>query len=97
MAQIAWTLEALRWLQDIFEFIAADNAKAAAETVQGIYEKAQVLRDHPEIEYRYSASGRNIRILLYGHYRIAYLIKDGGDIDVLGVFHDALDVSRYEL
>ncbi len=97
MAQIAWTREAQRWLQDIFEFIAADNAQAAAETVQGIFQKAQVLKDHPEIGYRYSASRRNVRILLYGHYRIAYLIKDGGDIDVIGVFHGALDVSRYEL
>lgn len=34
---------------------------------------------------------RNIRILLYGHYRIAYLIKPNGDIDILGVFHGSLD------
>ena len=25
MAEIAWTLEAQRWLEDIFEYIAADN------------------------------------------------------------------------
>lgn len=35
-------------------------------------------------------------ILLYGHYRIAYLIEDDGDIVVLGVFHGALDISRYQ-
>ena len=33
--------------------------------------------------------------LLYGQYRIAYLVKDGGDIDILGVFHGALDIKRY--
>jgi plasmid stabilization system protein ParE len=97
MAQISWTLEAQCWLEDIFGFIAADNPHAAAETVQGIYDEAQVLSDHPEIGYRYRASQRNVRILLYGHYRITYLIKDGGDIDVLGIFHGALDISRYEL
>jgi plasmid stabilization system protein ParE len=36
-----------------------------------------------------------IRILLYGHYRIAYLIKSADEIDVLGVFHGALDIDRY--
>jgi toxin ParE1/3/4 len=35
--------------------------------------------------------------LLYGHYRIAYLIKDDGNIDILGVFHGALDIGRYQL
>ena len=97
MAQIGWTLEAQRWLEDIFEFIAAENPEAATRTVLGIYEKAQVLTEHPEIGHRYWASARHVRILLYGHYRITYLIKDDGDIDVLGVFHGALDISRYEL
>jgi plasmid stabilization system protein ParE len=32
--------EALRWLEDIFEYIAQDNPDAAARTVQGIYERA---------------------------------------------------------
>lgn len=97
MAQISWTLEAQHWLEDIFEFIAAENPDAASRTVLGIYEKAQVLREHPEIGHRYWASVRHVRILLYGHYRIAYLVKDSGDIDILGVFHGALDISRYEL
>jgi len=33
MAAIAWTDEAQRWLEDIFEYIAADNPHAAARTV----------------------------------------------------------------
>ncbi|MCZ2156872.1 MAG: type II toxin-antitoxin system RelE/ParE family toxin [Bryobacterales bacterium] len=97
MAQISWTLEAQHWLEDIFEFIAAENPDAASRTVLGIYEKAQVLREHPEIGHRYWASVRHVRVLLYGHYRIAYLVKGSGDIDILGVFHGALDISRYEL
>jgi len=85
MATIAWTDEARRWLEDIFEYIAADNPHADARTVQEIYERAQVLATFPEIGHRYVASSRNVRILLYGHYRIAYLVKDDGNIDVLGV------------
>ena len=97
MAEIAWTLEAKRWLEDIFEYIAAENAQAAARTVQGIYERAQDLKRFPELGSRYIASSRHVRVLLYGHYRIAYLIKEDGNIDILGVFHGALDITRYQL
>jgi toxin ParE1/3/4 len=97
MAQIRWTAEAQRWLQDIYEYIAADNPDAAARTVQAIYDRAQELITHPQLGYRYTASTRHVRIIRHEHYRIAYLIKDDGDIDVLGVFHGALDITRYQL
>ena len=97
MAEIAWTAEAQRWLEDIFEYIAADNPVAAARTLQGIFDRAQDLVKFPELGQRYSASPRHVRILLYGHYRIAYLVKDDKDIDILGVFHGSLDISRYQL
>jgi len=97
MAEIAWTDEAQRWLSDIYDFIATDNPVAAAQTAQGIFERAQVLKAHPEIDHRYLASSRNVRILLYGHYRIAYLVREDGNIDILGVFHGSLDISRYQI
>jgi toxin ParE1/3/4 len=97
MATIEWTDEARRWLEDIFEYIATDNPNAAARSVQEIYERAQVLATFPEIGHRYVASARNVRVLLYGHYRIAYLVKDDGNIDILGVFHGSLDIAKYEL
>ena len=97
MAEINWTAEAQQWLEDIFEYIAVDNPRAAAETVNGIYERAQTLARFPEMGHRYEASRRHVRILLYEHYRIAYLIRTNGNIDVLGVFHGSLDISRYQL
>ena len=97
MAEIAWTEEAQRWLEDIYEYIAADNPAAAARTVERIYDRAQDLKKFPEIGQRYATSSRNVRILLYEHYRIAYLVKDDGNIDVLGVFHGSLDITRYQL
>ncbi|WP_303702149.1 hypothetical protein [Flexistipes sinusarabici] len=36
-----------------------------------------------------------VRIILYGHYRIAYLLRKPSSIDILGVFHGALDIDRY--
>lgn len=98
MAQIKWTAEAESWLREIFEYIAVDNPAAAIDTVEGIYERTQVLLSHPEIGARYDIiKNRDVRVLLYGHYRIAYLIKNNGDIDILGVFHGALDINRYIL
>jgi toxin ParE1/3/4 len=94
VAKLVWTDEALRWLEDIFEYIAQDNPDAAARTVQGIYERAQLLVEQPEMGERYAGSERHVRILLYEHYRIAYLVKPER-VEVLGVFHGALDISRY--
>ena len=73
MAELNWTLEAEQWLRDIYDHIAEDNPIAAARVVEGIYQRAQVLLDFPQIGFRYQGSEREIRILLYGHYRIAYL------------------------
>ena len=97
MGKLNWTAESERWIRDIFEYIEAENPIAANEVVLGVYERAQVLTKHPEIGYRYQASSRHVRILLYGHYRIAYLVKASGDIDILGVFHGSLDINRYSL
>ena len=62
MAKITWTNEALRWLEDIFEFIAVDNPEAASGTVLGIYERAQALAQYPEMGHRYLHSSRDVRI-----------------------------------
>lgn len=97
MAEINWTAEAERWLEDIFEYIAQENPSAASRVAGGIYERVQVLIEFPRIGHRYEASERDVRILLYGHYRIAYLIKENDNVDILGVFHGALDISRYSL
>jgi toxin ParE1/3/4 len=97
VAEITWTNEALRWLEDIFEYIAVDNPDAAARTIDGIYERAQVLAQYPEIGHKYLHSPRNVRILQYGHFRIAYLVRADGNVDILGVFHGALDITKYQL
>jgi len=98
MATLNWTAEAERWLKDIYDYIALDNPTAASKVVTGIYQKAQILLKFPEIGYSYrdETDGR-IKILLYGHYRITYLIKDKNQIDILGVFHGALDIEKYLL
>ncbi len=95
MAKIRWSHEAEQWLREIYEYIAQDNPTAAGKVVSGIYDKAQLLSDFPKIGYKYREEpDGEVRILLYGHYRIAYIITDNF-IDVLGVFHGALKIERY--
>jgi toxin ParE1/3/4 len=96
MVKINWTNEAETWLKDIHDFIARDNPVAARKIVDGIYQKTQILNKFPEIGYKYRSEREgDIRILVYGHYRIAYLLKGMNVISILGVFHGALDIDRY--
>ena len=48
MAEIRWTIEAETWLKNIYDYIAQDDPRAAAKVVEGIYEKAQLLKEYPE-------------------------------------------------
>lgn len=96
MVDIYWTDEAELWLKNIHDYIALDKNTIAKKVVTEIYQKVQILQSFPRIGYEYENSqDKEIRILLYGHYRIAYLIKDENTIDILGVFHGALDIERY--
>lgn len=96
MAEVRWTAEACAWLRRIHDYIAGDNPVAAMRVIEDVHRKAYALRLFPEMGYRYQIKEeRNIRILLYGHYRIAYLIKPDGDIDILGVFHGAMNIEEY--
>jgi toxin ParE1/3/4 len=52
VAEITWTRESEVWLKDIFDYIAADDPDAAARTVIAIYEKAQLLRNHPRLGHK---------------------------------------------
>ena len=84
MAKINWTKEAEDWLKIIFDYIAEENIDAAVSLVTAIYKKAEILQDFPLIGYKlHDWPNRHIRVLLYGHYRIAYLIKDNKNIDIL--------------
>ena len=96
MAQIVWTLEAANALEAIHDYIADDNPEAALNVVNGIYEKIQLLCKHPRLGQRYSPiANREVREILYGHYRIAYLIKTEDQLEILGIFHGAMDIERY--
>jgi plasmid stabilization system protein ParE len=41
MAEIVWTEEAVQWLEEIFEHVAAENPQAAGSVTSGIFERAR--------------------------------------------------------
>ena len=56
----------------------------------------QVLSGFPEMKYRYRRTPEgDIRVLLYGHYFIAYRFRKEDIVEVLGVFPGALDMEKY--
>ena len=96
MAKIIWTNESLRWLQAIDKHIAKSSHEAAAKVVEGIYYKVQILVTNPRAGFRYSTlTEREVRVLLYGHYRVFYEVSEDALVTILGVFHAALDISQY--
>ncbi len=96
MATITWTAEAKRCLQELYEYISQDNPSAAQCVTSEIYRKVQLLRSFPQLGWKYEPiEDREIRILLYGHYRIAYQISSDDRIFVLGIFHAAMNIENY--
>jgi len=94
MAKIRWTDEAVKWLEEIHRYISDSNVNIANRVIKEIYDKTQILETMPKVGYKYQDRDK-IRILLYGHYRITYFLKDSETIDILGVFHGSLDMERY--
>ncbi len=93
---IVWTDEALRCLENIHDYIKADRPVAADRVAAGIYKKVQILRTSPRLGWRFvSIKDREVRIILYGNYRIAYWIRSETHIDIIGIFHAAMDIDRY--
>lgn len=69
---------------------------AADRVVSGIYDKALMLARFPRLGYRYEPiDDREIRIVLYGNYRITYLLTEDETVQIIGVFHAALEIEHY--
>ncbi|MDD2599745.1 MAG: type II toxin-antitoxin system RelE/ParE family toxin [Kiritimatiellae bacterium] len=96
MVELNWTDEAKYWLKHIFEYIAQYDATAAQKVIDGICQKVDLLVKFPDIGYKYgNPSISNVRIIVYGHYRIAYLTVSKTQIDILAVIHGRMDIHKY--
>ena len=96
MAKVVWTAEAEQWLRRIHDYIARDKPGAAFGVVESLYRRAEILAQFPEIGHVHTTqSGRDVRILLWGHYRIVYSQRAPDEVHILGVFHGAMELKRY--
>lgn len=70
-----------------------DSKQGKVTSNQAMLEK---IKSFPEMGCLYSNhENKQIRILPYGHYRIAYHLKTKQLIDTLGVFHGALAIEKF--
>ena len=96
MARLIWTPEARWWLREIYQYISRDSPRAAHKVVRGIWDKAHLPLRFPDVgQLHQPEKYPNVRILLYGRYRIVYQARTDDDVYVLGVFHGALDLKRH--
>jgi plasmid stabilization system protein ParE len=96
LAKVVWTAEAEQWLRRIHDYIARDKPAAAFGVIESLYRRAEILAQFPEIGHVHTTpSGRDVRILLWGHYRIVYLQRGADEVHILGVFHGAMDLRHY--
>ena len=96
MVTINWTQEAKARLKQIHDYIDRDNRTAAKKVVKHIQQKARILRQFPQSGAIYpDIPDRDIRIVYYTHYRIVYVIVDDTRIDIIGVFHGAMELRKY--
>ena len=96
MAKVVWTKQADRWLLKIHDYIARDSPENAFRVVESIYRRAQILEEFPDVGHSHATpSGRVVRILLWGRYRIAYHRPKTDEVHVIGVFHGAMNMAEY--
>ena len=74
--KIVWSNLAIDRLEEIIEYIAYDNPKAARKLAEKIFSKVEILSEYPERGRNLKEIRRkDIREVLEGNYRIIYKIE----------------------
>jgi len=94
LAELVWTLDAIRDLDRIGEYIEHDSPAYAAVFVRKIVEAVENVRDFPRIGRIVPEFGdESLREVIFQNYRLIYRIA-GDRAGVLAVWHSAMDVTR---
>ncbi|MEW6196750.1 MAG: type II toxin-antitoxin system RelE/ParE family toxin [Bacteroidota bacterium] len=95
--KLLWAKEALIRLQEIEEYISKDNPVVAIKFVDKLISAAETITANPEKgRIVPELSLENIRELLFGNYRIVYLIKQNS-INILTVFEGHQLLKKEEI
>ena len=98
MVKIIWTLQAVKDLDNIAEFIAKDSVKYARLTVQNIRIKTRILKENAFLGRVVPESGiKEIRELIFGNYRIIYQVNSKDLVSILTIHHSARQLSYIDL
>ena len=88
MAEVVFTAEAIRDMEEIHAYIAQDSVRYADRQVQIFYEKATFLSHHPkggrmvqEVEQQ------TIREIRVGNYRMMYRLREPDIVEVMIIHH----------
>jgi toxin ParE1/3/4 len=97
MAEVIWTEPALTNIDDIAEYIALHNIKAAKELVQRIFSKVDRLEKFPESgTVPIEIENLNFREVVVPPCRIFYRVKDR-NVYILHVMRQERDLKNFIL
>lgn len=97
MAEVIWTEPALANIDDIAEYIALHNIKAAKELVQRIFSKVNRLEEFPESgKVPIEIENLNFQEVVVPPCRIFYKIKDN-NVYILHVMRQERDLKNFIL
>ena len=85
---IRWTRGALRNLQDLFDYIAADDPVRAASFARELKDKIERLDAFPGLGQPGLLPGTR-ELVLHANYRVIYRVK-GTEVQVLRIQHHAM-------
>jgi toxin ParE1/3/4 len=91
MSRYALTPRASQDLEDIGDFVAQANARAAARLVRSLEDKCRMLAEFPEIGSRCEDLAPELRRFPVGKYVIFYRAIDDG-IEVIRAVHGSRDI-----
>lgn len=85
---IRWTRGALRNLQDLLDYIAADNPGRATSFAQELRDKIERLEEYPGLGHAGRLPGTR-ELVLHANYRVIYRANEG-TVQVLRIHHSAM-------
>ena len=99
MARLIWTEPALQDLEQIADYIALDDPRAACRLVQAVFEKAELLESFPEMcPFPHDLPKSRYRHLIVGPLRIFHR-SEGGEVFIVYVMRSErlLDFADLEV
>ena len=89
--EVKWTSSAHRDLARLYEFLAAEDPRAAKKAVTQIIKQAKLLRSHPLLGVELDAyAPRDVRRLIIGDYEVRYEVT-ATTLYVLRLWHTRED------